>query len=64
MEKLNAIVVDGKVYELSSGDCFKCSLVRKCENGAEFCISFPCPDPEKDNCFRYSQSLTDKLNKR
>lgn len=63
MEKLNAIVIEGKVYELSSGGCFKCSLVSKCKNGAEFCMGFPYPDPEKDNCFRYSQPLTDKLNR-
>lgn len=60
---MNGIIINGKVYELAPGGCFKCSLVSICKVGEEFCNGFPYPDPEKDNCFRYSQPLTDKLNK-
>lgn len=63
--EINGIIIEGKVYEVSDGGCFKCTFFHNaiiplsCE---EICGKFPCPNPEKDNCFRYSQTLTDKLN--
>lgn len=66
MEKINGICIDGKFYELSEGGCFKCAFFHNaliplsCQ---ELCAQFPYPNPEKDNCFRYSPKLTDKLNR-
>ena len=64
MEKLNAIVIDGKVYELveskEANPCIDCALVEECLLCAiiDFCIQ-----QGNSKHFRYSQSLTDKLNK-
>ena len=59
---LTGIVLDGKYYGLASGGCIHCSLMHNgCINGQEFCIGFPYPDPEKDNCFQFSQAVTDKI---
>ena len=60
MEKLNAIVIEGKVYELFKNTdpdvCERCAL----SNGKR-CIA---PHWYNCNCtaLKYSQSLTDKLN--
>lgn len=68
MEKLNGIIIDGKVYEIAERGCFHCAFgynLLTDEKGCpvkEICSIFPCPNPEKDNCFRFSQILTDKLN--
>ena len=63
---LNGICIDGKFYELAAGGCFNCDLYKECDKGkfcgSEFCVNFPYPDPEKDNCFRFSQEITDKIN--
>ena len=60
MEKLNinAIVIDGKVYEAIKGKCSECAFYGKVNN-ASICAL-------RDDllcAFRYSQTLTDKLNK-
>lgn len=60
MEKLNAIVIEDKVYELSRNSdpdvCERCALAN----------SNTCNAPHWLNCnciiLEYSQSLTDKLN--
>lgn len=62
---MNGIIIDGKIYEaLDAGDelpCDKCVFHRKC-------VYDRCWDACKEifgsnTYFRYSQSLTDKLNK-
>ena len=68
MEKLNAIVIDGKVYEAVLDDtdsCEECVFVDS-EIGCcrkSHCTSFMLsPYGKSPYIFRYSQSLTDKLN--
>lgn len=64
-EEIYGIIKDGKVYELAEGGCLKCdffnSTVMPCPI-KELCTTMPYPNAEKDNCFRFSQELTDKLN--
>lgn len=64
MNRLNAIIKDGKVYEavltsdvMSCGGCdfYKPIVYTGCPY-AKMCLSLCC-------IFRFSQSLTDKLNK-
>lgn len=62
MEKLNAIVVEGKVYEakpeIKQTSCEGCEL-RTSDISCSFsdvCYDWRC-------IFRYSQTLTDKLNR-
>lgn len=63
MNGLYGIIISGKVYELSERGCMNCDLFDLCEReSAIFCQGFPYPNPEKDNCFRFSQSLTEKLS--
>lgn len=61
---LNGIIIDGKVYKLSEGGCLKCdffhSTVMPCPVN-EICTTMPYPEAEKDNCFRFSPELTEKL---
>lgn len=64
--KINGIIIEGKVYEAVECDeilnhCDICDLYRECSDGKEI---FPCPwaITEGRSYFRYSQSLTDKLN--
>lgn len=68
MNNLNGLIINGKVYTLSEGGCLKCDFFRNSLLGSchvkEICTTMPYPNAEKDNCFRYSQELTDKLNKR
>ena len=63
----NGIIIDGKIYALSEGGCLKCdffhSTVMPCPVN-EICTTMPYPNAEKDNCFQYSQELTDKINKK
>lgn len=61
MEKLNAIVIEGKVYEAVEPlyDCCGCELNTPGDNYCiycDLCTSWGC-------IFRYSQPLTDKLNR-
>ncbi len=59
MEKINGIIVDGKIYEGIKGECGKqCSFYNDgycCQMFREFCQSEDCH-------FRYSQELTEKIN--
>lgn len=61
MNGFNAIIIDGKVYEVASEievrSCFGCALASlpRCRL-SDICIKRHC-------IFRYSQELTDKLNK-
>ena len=59
MEKLNAIVLAGKVYEAKlSGSCEGCHFNKGNTDNCwlfQLCGNLGC-------IFRYSQSLTDKLN--
>ena len=70
---MNGLIIDGKVYEAVAQDmqfCCECDLYDKCCSWGEdhekyhgmllaSCLAFG-----KENIFRYSQSLTDKLNGR
>lgn len=59
MKKLNAIVIDGKVYEAIKGKCSECAFYGANEYAAI------CALRDEVLCaFRYSPSLTDKLNKK
>ncbi len=63
MNGLNAIIKDGKVYEVklstSGNPCEECDVKRDC--AFVNCRSF---DRAYTDCYlKYSQSLTDKLNK-
>ena len=66
MEKINGIIKDGRVYELSEGGCFKCEFFTNRFDDAcpvkELCTIMPYPEEGKDNCFRYSPYLTERLN--
>ena len=65
MKGINGIIVDGKVYEvISKGSyhCSDCALNERCHaNGryAPACVAFG----YDRYIFRFSQTLTDKLNK-
>lgn len=65
MEELNAIVVAGKVYKIVEKDnanpCIGCALTDDC--GIYGIIDF-CMAQGNSTHFRYSQSLTDKLNEK
>lgn len=60
MEKINGICIDGKFYEavppFNGECCVGCELANK--NGCEvLCVAF-----DDDVIFRYSPSLTERLN--
>lgn len=60
MEKLNAIIYCGKVYEVTDRECdHNCAFWDSngdCAYWRDHCEAYECS-------FRYSQSLTDKLNR-
>ena len=63
MEKLNGIIYNGKVYipEETKKPCENCDLKTDCQHGmlvGRACSVFL----NENERFRYSQSLTDKLN--
>lgn len=65
MEKINGIIVNGKIYEAvecnKKSPCDICDLQRECslsDYNVEFLCSYVIGD---DNIFRYSPELTDKL---
>ncbi len=64
MNGINAIVINGKVYEaveINDGDpCKSCYFRYKCEDSD---LQDHCCDFVGNLSFRFSQSLTDKLNK-
>ncbi len=59
MEKINGMILDGKIYEAIKGECGKqCSFYNDgylCQIFREFCKTEDC-------YFRYSPELTDKIN--
>lgn len=67
MEKINGIIVSGKVYEVANSGktspCMQCALLDECEelesehHAVDFCMKFLGGDH-----FRYSPELTEKLN--
>ena len=62
MNEINAIIIDGKVYEATESkesSCLTCDLID--DTGGCPCRDF-CFEQGRCNVFRYSQSLTDKLN--
>lgn len=67
MREINGIILKGKVFEVSEGGCFECAFgydLLKSNSSCfvkEICEIMPYPNPEKDNCFRFSPELTDKL---
>ncbi len=59
MSKLNAIILSGKVYEAIDGDCSSCDF----DKDVLICRRFNTNCHELMCAFRFSQELTDKLNK-
>lgn len=61
---MNGIILNGKIYlpEKSERPCVDCDLKSECQHGliaGRACGIFL----EDYECFRYSQPLTDKLNR-
>lgn len=68
MSGLNGIIISGKVYEVvpySLNECGKCDLKKECDQiSRDYCLVdklFGCKDMR---IFRFSQSLTDKINEK
>lgn len=62
MEKINGIIIEGKVYRAVPGECRDCDLQKQCERKDLFndlCSYF---EEYKIGIFRYSPSLTERLN--
>lgn len=60
MNGINAIVIEGKVYEtLTSGCCPECDF----DNDGKNCRMYRDICDELNCAFRFSQTLTDKINK-
>lgn len=67
MEKINGIIIDGKVYEVVKYDgtspCMDCALTHECVRLEEAHKSTQfCGDYLEGCIFRYSPSLTERLN--
>ena len=63
MEKVNGIIISGKVYKAVKGECKDCDLQERCKDSNLFydlCNYFE--DYGNVCIFRYSPSLTEKLN--
>ncbi len=57
---MNGIILNGKVYEVvPASDCKTCDFDKDVKNCDSFCNACA----EWDCAFRFSQTLTDKLNK-
>ncbi len=67
MNGLNAIIKDGKVYEVvpySLNACDKCDLKKECDQVTQrYCLADKLFGCDGMRIFRFSQELTDKLNK-
>ena len=67
MNGLNGIIIDGVVYEVTpkgSYHCSDCSLFEQCHDGLtlyDICNAFR-DRTKMQTIFRFSQSLTDKIN--
>lgn len=62
MNELNGIIFCGKVYEAADGEghsCLTCDLID--DAGDCICRDF-CFNQGRNNIFRFSQELTDKIN--
>lgn len=68
MEKINGICIEGKFYDIvkrESAKCDKCNIYELCSKkiarrGHQPCLIF---DNSARSYLRYSQELTDKINK-
>lgn len=64
---MNGIIIDGKVYEVvpySLNDCHKCELKKECDRvTGSYCLADKLFGNKDMRIFRFSQELTDKLNK-
>ena len=65
---MNGIIIDGKVYEVvpySLNSCDKCALKKECDQiTGDYCLVDKMFGCNGMRVFRYSQSLTDKLNEK
>ena len=64
MNGINGIILDGKVYEATEGkeySCMTCDLID--DESDCVCRDF-CFNQGRCNVFRFSQSLTDKINEK
>ena len=64
MNGLNGIIIDGKVYEVADSgtiafECKDCAIREKCDPGV---LSLCFDVLPINHHFRFSQSMTDKLN--
>lgn len=65
MEKINGIIISGKVYKAVRGECKDCDLQARCKDSNLFydlCNYFEYYDIGNVRIFRYSPSLTERLN--
>lgn len=65
MEKINGIIIDGKIYKAVLGECKGCDLQEQCKENDLFndlCNFFEGYNPKITLIFRYSPELTDKIN--
>ena len=67
MEKINGIIISGKVYEVVRYDgispCMDCALTHECDKLEEAHKSTQfCGDYLEGCIFRYSPSLTERMN--
>lgn len=65
MEKINGIIISGKVYKAVRGECKDCDLQERCKDSNLFydlCNYFEDYDIDNVCIFRYSPSLTERLN--
>lgn len=65
MEKINGIIISGKVYEAVRGECKDCDLQEQCERKDLFndlCNYFEDYKIGNAHIFRFSPSLTERLN--
>lgn len=71
MEKINGTIIEGKVYESIEQDiqlCCECDLYEQCnhpklyDSGLHSALLCLCQYMGKDNIFRHSPELTERLN--
>lgn len=65
MEKINGIIIEGKVYKAVRGECKDCDLQEQCADKDLFndlCNYFEEYKIGNVRIFRYSPELTERLN--